>query len=64
MAVRPSTQPSESDLDYLKALGEVPGWLTLEGLMDWQKLNLGSTAISDDELIHLKGLRKLESLSL
>ena len=49
---------------YLKALREVPGWLTLEGLMDWQKLNLGSTAISDDELIHLQGLRKLESLSL
>ena len=27
--------------------------------MDWSKLDLGSSAVNDDRLIHLKGLRKL-----
>jgi hypothetical protein len=62
MTVRPSTQPKKSDLDYLKGLGEVPQWLTLNGLRDWSKLNLGSSAVSDDGLIRLRGLLHLVEL--
>ena len=35
-----------------------------KGSRDWSKLNLGSSAVTDDALIDLKGLRKLKSLSV
>jgi hypothetical protein len=47
MAIRPSAQPNESDPEYLNALGEVPGWLSLVRLLDRPKLNLRSSAVSD-----------------
>jgi len=64
VAKRRSDQPTESDLDYLKALREVPQWLTLQELSRWSKLNLSCTEATDAGLAHIKSLDSLEWLSL
>ena len=56
--------PTESDLESLKVLGELPASPTLEGLASLPKLNLGCSAVVDDDPIHLRGPHGLESLFL